>query len=202
MKGWLKCNYHFFWYTPLEYRINVVDERINYHFDYNDDNYEYFITSAKEINVKYKVSCSSKNPRLTLFSLSCSFPEDKFAYGGFVCGPNGKWDKSKCRKVYCHLGYYLDTVSNVCVKDPNSNYTKEDNCFPTWAIIIIVVGGILFICSIIFFIVWFMKKRRIECSRNKVKNNNNQNNVKISSTTDTNDINIKIEPETEKSLKK
>ena len=49
---------------PLEYQINLVDERVPIYNGYDvqsDSNYQEFINAAKDIFKKYKTKCNPKN---------------------------------------------------------------------------------------------------------------------------------------------
>ena len=58
---------------PLEYKINLIDERINYYKQYDDENYNYFINEGLKIYDKYKTQCNKYNKKLILNSNLCTF---------------------------------------------------------------------------------------------------------------------------------
>ena len=105
---------------PREYTIAPVDYRVDIYSRYSDDLYEKFIKEGLEIHNLFNNGsyCNSKNDRLLLHDEKCKiFEEDEYAHGGYKCNDQNKWDKEKCEKYYCDIGYYYDHVTNECKKE-------------------------------------------------------------------------------------
>lgn len=123
---------------PMEFLIYPVDEVSNIFVRYNDDKYERFIKEAKKIFDKYNDlengSCNPNNEFLFYETKDCDtkLNIDK-AHGGYLCGNNGKWNKSNCIATYCDKGFILNDERNKCIEDPcekiklNSITIKGDN---------------------------------------------------------------------------
>ena len=111
--------------TPLEYIITPVDEIAPIYEFLNADNYDKFIGVAKKILEKYKTECNPKNKNLILLDSECdkSFGNN-YTHGGYECGSDGKWNKTKCVASTCELGFIYDHASKSCVVDYCSNMNK------------------------------------------------------------------------------
>ena len=144
---------------PLEYISISVDEHIDIYQDYSDNIYDKFINESKKIFEKYKFQCNINNSFLLLENNNCSkIKGDSHAHGGFACGNDGLWNKSKCKAFYCDLGFYYDSYQNKCIEDICT--IEEDELIPFWAISIIVGGGI-----IVLFIALFLIRRTVNIGR-------------------------------------
>ena len=103
---------------PQEYTVIPVDEHVNIYEDYSDDNYDKFISEARNIFDKYNNFCNINNTKLFLEDDNCyNIDGDSHAHGGYPCGDDGHWDKTKCQTFYCDLGYYYDTYQMKCIED-------------------------------------------------------------------------------------
>ena len=111
--------------TPLEYIITPVDEIAPIYEFLNADNYDKFVGVAKKILEKYKTECNPKNKNLILLDSECdkSFGNN-YTHGGYECGSDGKWNKTKCVASTCELGFIYDHASKSCVVDYCSNMNK------------------------------------------------------------------------------
>ena len=108
---------------PNEYTFLPVDYRVDLYSDYSDDLYESFIQEGKKIHEKFnKDECNSKNKKLLLYSKECNkYEGTKEVKGGYKCGSNGKWDRTKCEYYFCEIGYYYDFYQNKCIKECTHN---------------------------------------------------------------------------------
>ena len=109
---------------PMAFKVNKVDERTKIYHTYEDIYYDEFIEEAKEIFDKYnnKSECNSENMNLVLEDENCTFEDgDIYAHGGYPCGNDGKWNKTKCKKSYCDIGYYYDRNEDKCLIDYCTN---------------------------------------------------------------------------------
>ena len=111
---------------PMAFIPNGVDEVTDIIHSYDDKYYDEFIDVANTIFNKYKENCNPDNKYL-LLEADCPFEDDNDteAHGGYLCNAQGKWDKSKCNKSYCNIGYYYDRVQDkcildICTNDPNT----------------------------------------------------------------------------------
>ena len=79
---------------PLEYTITPVDEISQIYEYFNEESYDKFVSSAKEIINKYKTECNPDNKKLLLIDENCdkSF-KNNYTHGGYQCGSDGKWNK-------------------------------------------------------------------------------------------------------------
>ena len=69
---------------PLEYQINLVDERVPLYNGYDiqaDSNYQDFINMAKSIFEKYKTKCNPENKNLLFITEACTFTDSRM-HGG------------------------------------------------------------------------------------------------------------------------
>ena len=121
---------------PREYALDPVDFRVNIYSDYSDDLYDKFIKEGKKIHdeVNNQNKCNSKNEKLLLDDdINCYYiPGYDHAHGGYKCGDDNIWDKSKCLPYYCDIGYYFDQYQKKCIENCNLEKTKgyiiyEDN---------------------------------------------------------------------------
>ena len=121
---------------PMEFLIYPVDEVSNNFVRYTDDKLERFIKEANKYFDKYNNldgNCNPKNEFLFYETDECDtkLNIDK-GHGGYVCGTDGKWNKSNCIATYCDVGYILNDERNKCVEDPcekiklNEIKIKED----------------------------------------------------------------------------
>ena len=109
---------------PREYKVDVIDERSKILEAYSDDNYELFMTEANRIFKKYNEDgeCNPNNNLLALDDANCKFSDtDEHAHGGYLCGTDGKWNKTKCQKYYCDNGYYYSKLQDKCIRDYCTN---------------------------------------------------------------------------------
>jgi hypothetical protein len=114
---------------PMEFKIYPVDEVSNIFVQYDDDKYERFIKQAKSIFNKYNDlengSCNPNNTFLFYETDNCDL-NIEHAHRGYLCGDNGKWNKSKCIAAYCDQGYILNAERNKCIEDPCEQITLHD----------------------------------------------------------------------------
>ena len=104
--------------VPEEFNIMPVDEVTQIYESFDEEkNYNLFINTAKTIFKKYETECNKDNNKLTLFNENCKF-NDSLAHGGYGCGSDSKWDKSKCIPIYCDDGYFFNNIKGECIKDP------------------------------------------------------------------------------------
>ena len=158
---------------PLEYISYPVDEHVNIYEPYSDSIYEKFIKEANRIFKKYENECNKDNKLLLLEDNKCYYIEDdNHAHGGYVCGDNGKWNKSKCQAFYCDLGYYYDTYQKKCIEDIciKSDDDNDDN--NSWIFIAIIVGVSLLI--ILSKIINFITRKKRKSKESTEKNENDR----------------------------
>ena len=115
---------------PLEYEVVLPDEKSGIFVNFDGDNYDKFVSKAKDILKKYKTECNPKNKKLLKISNECDskFPND-YTHGGYECGEDGKWT-NKCVASYCDPGYFFHIEKKKCVKDVCSSISVtiiEDN---------------------------------------------------------------------------
>ena len=112
---------------PREYKVDLIDERTKILESYSDDKYQLFMNESKSILEKYneKEECNPNNKLLALDNADCKFPDDEHAHGGYLCGTDGKWNKTKCQKYYCDFGYYHSKIEDKCLRDYCTNDPKE-----------------------------------------------------------------------------
>ena len=108
--------------TPMEFLIYPVDEISTIYQPYTDENYDIFIKEGKRLINKYNNvdgECNPENKYLFFETSECDskINIDK-AHGGYVCGNDGKWNKSDCIAAYCDDGYYLNDERTECIPDP------------------------------------------------------------------------------------
>ena len=117
--------------TPMEFQIYPVDEVANIYLKYEDDKYERFINSAKSIFEKYNnLDNGSCNPNNALLYYSTNECDSKLgierAHGGYLCGTDGKWNKSNCIAAFCDNGFILNDERTKCIEDPCEKITLRE----------------------------------------------------------------------------
>lgn len=154
--------------TPREYKLDLVDERVDNYEAYSDDKYEIFIEEAKNIFKKYNEEgqCNPKNKKLVLYEEGkCfDFEDDKYAHGGYTCGDNEKWS-TECRKYYCELGYYYNLYEKKCMKDSCTYESgKDDKDSPSssngkykWLFPVLIIIGIVLVLLIVIIVICKVK---------------------------------------------
>ena len=100
---------------PLEYQINLIDERAKIFNSYDDSIYQDFIDEAINIFNKYKKRCNPNNKNLLFITEKCSFNNSKI-HGGYQCNDDGTWSDI-CVPSFCDYGYYYDRIQKTCIKD-------------------------------------------------------------------------------------
>ena len=170
--------------TPLEYIITPVDEIAPIYEFLNADNYDKFVGVAKKILEKYKTECNPKNKNLILLDSECdkSFGNN-YTHGGYECGSDGKWNKTKCVASTCELGFIYDHASKSCVVDYCSNMNKggsggsddddddkkpdddhkttpDDGKDHSTRNLLLIIGGIVLALIIIALVVFFVCRKR------------------------------------------
>ena len=169
--------------TPLEYIITPVDEIAPIYEFLNADNYDKFVGVAKKILEKYKTECNPKNKNLILLDSECdkSFGNN-YTHGGYECGSDGKWNKTKCVASTCELGFIYDHASKSCVVDYCSNMNKggsggsdddddkkpdddhkttpDDGKDHSTRNLFLIIGGIVLGLVIIALVVFFVCRKR------------------------------------------
>ena len=99
---------------PREFLVDPADERVEY---FGNDYYDY-VNFAKKIFSKYETYCNPNNPKLHMREPRCDAVINKeHMHGGFTCGVDGKWTTT-CEGYYCDDGYYFDSHTKECVRDP------------------------------------------------------------------------------------
>ena len=101
---------------PLEYEINLVDERAGFYNGYDDFLYDDFIKVSLDYLEKYKNNCNPKNKKLLFITEKCTFP-DKKTHGGYECDDEGNWNLTSCIPSFCDNGYIFDERNQKCVED-------------------------------------------------------------------------------------
>lgn len=155
---------------PLEYEITPVDEKMPLFENFNESNLDKFVDYGKNIINKYKTQCNSSNKKLYLLEEKCHF-EDKHMHGGYICGTDGKWNKSKCVPTYCDINYFFDHVNQKCV----FNYCS----IPPYNVINIIENSALAL-SILILIGSFLyltvtrKKTKLKIINDLINENNEQ----------------------------
>ena len=125
---------------PREYTLDPVDFRVNIFSIYYDGAYNKFIDEGLKIHKKLNQDgeCNSKNDKLFLHDDNCyKIDGDIHAHGGYKCGSNNIWDKSKCEPYYCDIGYYFDQIQKKCIENckivnEKSIFIYEDNYHNTF----------------------------------------------------------------------
>jgi hypothetical protein len=137
--------------VPLEYEVTPVDERISLYENFNESNYHVFVQKAKEIFANYENKCNPKNKNLFLLDNKCD-------HGGYPCGGDGTWDKTKCVQFYCEIGFIYDKGSHKCIPD-NCSYS---NIFYYIILLLIILSDLtIFVMIIYCFYVCCCRKKKI-----------------------------------------
>ena len=100
---------------PLEYQINLIDERVKIFNSYDDSIYQDFIEEAINIFNKYKKRCNPNNKNLLFITEKCKFNNSKI-HGGYQCNDDATWSDI-CAPSFCDYGYYFDKNEKTCIKD-------------------------------------------------------------------------------------
>lgn len=133
--------------TPLGYKTLNIDERIDIYNNYDDSQYDNFITNAIQIFEKYKNRCNPSNFRLLKIDNNCKF-EDINMHGGYQCdNTNGKWSND-CLPSFCDIGYTFNNKIIKCIEDICMKNTVKKNVFGILAIIFLVLFIILLIITL------------------------------------------------------
>lgn len=138
---------------PLEYQINLVDERVPIYNGYDfqsDSNYQDFIDKAKNIFEQYKTKCNPNNKNLLFITEKCTFKDSRM-HGGYECDDKGNWS-TNCVPSFCDNGYYLDKKNNKCVENVCVTEQKEKKEKRKVFLILSIVFGALFLVILIIFI--------------------------------------------------
>ena len=110
---------------PREYQLNPVDYRVDIYSKYSDELYDEFIKEGLEIHKKFNQEnyCNSKNKKLIFHdNNNCNeIVGNNYAHGGYICGDDNKWDKTKCVPYYCDIGYSLNLYDGKCEEECKSN---------------------------------------------------------------------------------
>ena len=121
---------------PFEFKIYPVDEISSIYKSYIDERYNRFIEEAKRIFKNYSEygACNPDNKLLYYETSDCDSQINvSNAHGGYICGDDGKWNKSNCIAAYCDDGYYLNEDKSECIQDPcqkiklNEIIIREEN---------------------------------------------------------------------------
>ena len=112
---------------PNEFLVYPIDENSNIFSKYEDSLYNLFIHEAKKIFDKYNDlnngQCNPSNKYLYYEAKECNdILNIEHAHGGYICGSDGKWNKSKCIAAYCDIGYILNDERIKCEEDPCEKY--------------------------------------------------------------------------------
>ena len=105
---------------PREYHLNPVDYKVDIYSQYSDDIYDNFVEEGNKIFKKFNEEdyCNYKNKKLLFHDEERKDIENlEHAHGGYKCGDNNKWDKSKLTPYYCDIGFSFDQYFKKCVKD-------------------------------------------------------------------------------------
>ena len=123
---------------PMEFLIYPVDTIVNIYKKYKDEYYDRFVKEAKKIFDKYnnldEGECNPNNKYLFFETKDCdSILNIEHTHGGYLCGSDGKWNKTNCIASYCDEGYILNDQRTQCIKNPcdsiklNEISIKEEN---------------------------------------------------------------------------
>ena len=133
---------------PLEYVVNLVDERVGFYNGYEDSLYQNFIDESLRIFDYYKERCNPNNKKLLKISEKCTFSDSKM-HGGYECNDKGYWSEN-CIPSFCENGYRLDKKQNKCVEDICLKQRNEES--KTFIIVTIVFFSLLILFIIIFLV--------------------------------------------------
>ena len=151
---------------PLEYVVNLVDERVGFYNGYDDLLYQDFIDESLRIFDYYKERCNPNNKKLLKISEKCTFSDSKMR-GGYECNDEGYWSEN-CIPSFCENGYRLDKKENKCVEDiclkqrqaeeeeekkrKNSQDDGKESSIKAFKIVTRVFFSLLILCIIIFLV--------------------------------------------------
>ena len=141
---------------PLEYKINLIDERIYiYKINYQDidDFYDKFVNQAKLIFEDYKTKWNSNNKKLLLISEECRFSKSHI-HGGYQCDDNGHWSNI-CVPSYCDNGFIFDEETNECKEDICLKVQKEEKII---YLVLTIIFAVLFVVFLVGFIYYYCNK--------------------------------------------
>ena len=115
----------------MEFQIYPIDTIVDIYKPFTDDLYERFIKEANKVFEKYNNldigGCNPDNKYLYFETKDCdSIINIEHAHGGYLCGSNGKWDKSSCIASYCDQGYILNDERTKYIKDPCDEITLNE----------------------------------------------------------------------------
>jgi len=111
---------------PGDYDILRIDKYMKY---YNVTNImtDEFFELTKEVHQEFQTNCNPMNKRLFMITKECKSSDPNASYSGYICGANGKWDKSVCKIAACEPPYVVDYDNNQCVLNPcDVNYASTD----------------------------------------------------------------------------
>ena len=113
---------------PMEFQIYPIDTMVDIYKPFSDDLYERFIKEAKKVFDKYnnldEGECNPDNKYLYYETNECDLILNiSHAHGGYLCGPNGTWNRNNCIASYCDPGYILNDERTECIKDPCDEIT-------------------------------------------------------------------------------
>ena len=108
---------------PMEFLVYPIDENVKIFSKYDDSLYNQFVEEAKTIFKKYNDlengQCNPDNIYLYYETNECDkILNIEHAHGGYVCGSDGKWNKSKCIAACCDVGFILNDERTECIEDP------------------------------------------------------------------------------------
>jgi hypothetical protein len=136
--------------TPLGYKTLNIDERIDIYNNYDDSQYDNFITYALQIFEKYKNRCNPSNIRLLKIDNNCKFEGEQHMHGGYQCNTNGKWSNN-CFPSFCDIGYTFNNKDIKCIKDICMKNTAKKKVFG----ILVIIFLVLFIMLLIIMLCGF-----------------------------------------------
>ena len=114
--------------VPLEYEVNPVDDRLDFHLNYNgnDDNYLTILESAIFLLQNLDNICYNNNKKIVKISENCDGQfGNEFTHGGYLCSDDGHWTE-ECVPTYCDIGYIFDETNKICVKDICSSINDDE----------------------------------------------------------------------------
>ena len=114
--------------VPLEYEVNPIDDRLDFHLNYNgnDDNYLAIVESAIIFLQNFDNMCYNNNKKIVKISENCDGQfENEFTHGGYLCSDDGYWTE-ECVPTYCDIGYIFDESNKICVKDICSSINDDE----------------------------------------------------------------------------
>ena len=112
---------------PLEYDIDLPDEKTNLYQKLTGDTYNIFVNESKKIFEKYKTQCNPDNKKLIKYTEECDKVfGNNYTHGGYECGSDGK-RSTKCVVSNCDSGYYLDRNNNQCIRHVCSSFSKSSS---------------------------------------------------------------------------